>query len=131
MRISRGLRSAVFALALAALVPTAEARAQTVPEAIAPDASGSWAEVAGNPWVVQGAVLGMITVNALTGGAMLAPLVGQTVSAYMGGGLLGSAALSAPARQALCQTTTLLAWMAAGAGAGYWATQQWPELIEE
>ena len=126
MCIPRGVRSAAFALALAALVPSADARAQTVPEA-----TGSWAEVAGNPWVAQGAVLGMVTVNALTGGAMLAPLVGQTASAYMGGSLLGSAALSVPASQALWQTTTLLAWMVAGAGAGYWATQQWPELLEE
>lgn len=126
MPISRIFRAAVFASALAVLTPGAEARAQTVPEVTA-----SWAEVAGNPWVVQGAVVGMIAVNALTGGAMLAPVVGQTASAFMGGGLLGSAALSAPARQALCQTTTLLAWMAAGAGAGYWTTQQWPELLEE
>jgi uncharacterized membrane protein YebE (DUF533 family) len=111
MRIPRAFRSAVVALAFAALGPITDARAQTVPEA-----TGSWAEVAGNPWVVQGAVLGMVTVNALTGGAMLAPLVGQTASTYMGGSW---------------QTTTLLAWMAAGAGAGYWATQQWPELLEE
>ena len=126
MRIPRAFRSAVVALAFAALGPITAARAQTVPEA-----TGSWAEVAGNPWVVQGAILGMVTVNALTGGAMLAPLVGQTASTYMGGSLLGSAALSVPATQALWQTTTLLAWMAAGAGAGYWATQQWPELLEE
>jgi hypothetical protein len=124
---------ALVALALSAALPSVEARAQAapVPGAESNRSENTWADVAGNPWVVQGAVVGMIAVNALTGGAMLAPLVGQTASAFMGGSLLGSAALSVPARQALCQTTTLLAWMAAGAGAGYWATQQWPELLEE
>lgn len=127
MRRIRTAGAAVIILGLMTLLPITDAHAQLADPAV----EGTWADVASNPWVVQGAVVGMITVNALTGGAMLAPLVGQTASAFMGGGLLGSAALSVPARQALCQTTTLLAWMAAGAGAGYWATQQWPELLEE
>ncbi|NQW08913.1 MAG: hypothetical protein HQ481_03385 [Alphaproteobacteria bacterium] len=29
-----------------------------------------------NPWVVGGAVAGVVAVNAVTGGAMLAPMVG-------------------------------------------------------
>lgn len=67
-----------------------------------------------------GAVVGVVALNAVTGGAMLAPMVGPAVSNAVGGGMLGPAALSATARQALCRTTTVLAAAAVGAGLGYW-----------
>lgn len=73
-----------------------------------------------NPWVVGGAIAGVVAINAATGGAMLAPMIGPAASNMIGGAWLGPMALSAAARQALCRTTTLVAGAAVGAGLGYW-----------
>lgn len=90
----------------------------------APSTAETASSLAQNPWVVGGAVAGFLAFNAVTGGSLLAPLVGQAASNVLGGAWLGPAALSVAARQVLCRTTTLLAGVTAGAGAGYWLSLQ-------
>ena len=77
-----------------------------------------------NPWVVGGAVVGVVAINAVTGGAMLAPMVGPVASNVIGGSWFGPMALSVGARQVFCRTTTLLAGAAVGAGLGYWVSAE-------
>jgi hypothetical protein len=112
------------ALALGLLLAPVGAAAQTagVPAAPATD-SGGWS-TATMLAVGTGAVVGVVALNMVTGGTMLAPMVGPAVSNAVGGNMLGAAALSAPARQALCRTITVLATAAAGAGVGYWLVSE-------
>lgn len=118
----RTIQTAVLGLGL--LLAPVGASAQTAGAPAAPAAdSGGWSTTtmlaAGT-----GAVVGVVALNMVTGGAMLAPMVGPAVSNAVGGNMLGAAALTAPARQALCRTVTVLATAAAGAGIGYWLVSE-------
>ncbi|EDP66980.1 hypothetical protein BAL199_18003 [alpha proteobacterium BAL199] len=98
--------------------------AQTVtPPAASATAEAGWSTTA-LVAVGAGAVVGVVALNAVTGGAMLAPMAGPAISNALGGSVLGPAALSVAARQALCRTTTLLAAAAVGAGLGYWIVSE-------
>lgn len=112
----RTIRAAALGLAL--LTAPAAASAQGAPATPSGPAQG-W-DTTTMLAMGAGAAVGVVALNAVTGGAMLAPMVGAAVSNAVGGNALGAAALSPAARQALCRTITVLATAAAGAGIGYW-----------
>ncbi|MEQ9332073.1 hypothetical protein [Thalassobaculum sp.] len=121
----RTIRAAVLGLGLilAPVAASAQTGAQTGAQTPAPAAAGGWS-TATTLAVGTGAVLGVVAINAATGGALLVPLAGPAVSNALGGNLLGAAALSPAARQALCRTVTLLATATAGAALGYWIVSE-------
>lgn len=75
-----------------------------------------------SPWVgaVAGAAVVVVGVNAWTGGALLAPTLGATVSNVLGGSLFGAAAMAPLAAQDLFRSTTTIATAFLGGGLGYW-----------
>lgn len=111
------------ALGLGLLIAPVGASAQTAAPVLDAGRDTGWSTTT-TLAVGTGAVLGVVALNMVTGGAMLVPMVGPAVSNAVGGSMLGAAALSAPARQALCRTITVLATAAAGAGLGYWLVSE-------
>lgn len=115
----RKICAATFGLALLAAPMAAQAQTPAPAISAGPAAEAGWSTTSMVAMGV-GAVVGVVAINAVTGGAMLAPIAGPAVSNALGGSWLGAAALSAAARQALCRTTTTLAAAAVGAGVAYW-----------
>ncbi|MEQ8395695.1 hypothetical protein [Thalassobaculum sp.] len=118
----RRIRAATLALGLL-LIPMGAA-AQTAAPAAAPAAADAGWSTTAIVAVSAGAVVGVVALNAVTGGAMLAPMAGPAISNALGGSILGPATLSVAARQALCRTTTVLTAAAVGAGLGYWVVSE-------
>lgn len=74
------------------------------------------------PWLgaTAGAAAAIVGVNAWTGGALLAPVLGPALSGLAGGSWLGLSALTPLGAQAFFQTTTVFAAGVAGGLFGHW-----------
>lgn len=73
-------------------------------------------------WIgaIAGTTVAIVGVNAWTGGALLAPVIGPAVSGMLGGSWFGVTAMNPLAAQGLFQTTSLIAYGVAGGIVGHW-----------
>lgn len=103
-------------------VPTVATAQTEIPPPVVQSLKGPESPEAGTPWLgaAAGAAIAVVGLNALTGGALLTPAVGPTLSGVLGGAWLGTAALPPLSAQALFETTAAVASGVSGGLVGYW-----------